>query len=143
MLSQKNHNSIFFLTTLGVYLGLVLVGVAAPKSRLNTVFAQNFDVTYDVGAGDQKEPRLMVDRLAMSVVDTDFGISECLSSYLALYKRIAPVSEFTGSRQNVFLCDISLTPAYDGPRDQSLLAHNNQTFTVARLPRASLRAQSL
>lgn len=34
--TRKNHNSILFLTTLGVYLGLVLVG-AAPQIRAQTV----------------------------------------------------------------------------------------------------------
>lgn len=43
MSRNKNHNSILFLTTLGLYLGLVLVG-ASPQVLAQAATARNFDI---------------------------------------------------------------------------------------------------
>ncbi len=45
MTSRKNHNSIVFLTTLSVYLGLVLVG-AAPQILAQTILDKKIEVDY-------------------------------------------------------------------------------------------------
>lgn len=45
MTSRKNHNSIVFLTTLSVYLGLVLVG-ATPQVLAQTILDKKIEVDY-------------------------------------------------------------------------------------------------
>ncbi|MBS1795032.1 MAG: hypothetical protein JSS81_14320 [Acidobacteria bacterium] len=42
--SRKNYNSIVFLTTLGVYLGLVLAGGAAPSVLAQAATTRDFDI---------------------------------------------------------------------------------------------------
>jgi hypothetical protein len=50
-LSGKNHNSILFLTTLGVYLGLVLVG-ATPQVLAQAATVKQFTIREEIGARD-------------------------------------------------------------------------------------------
>ncbi len=50
MTSRKNHNSIIFLTTLSVYLGLVLVG--APSVLAQAALTRNFDVQTEIEVKD-------------------------------------------------------------------------------------------
>lgn len=45
MTTRKNHNSIVFLTTLSVYLGLVLVG-AAPQISAQNILEKKIEVSY-------------------------------------------------------------------------------------------------
>ncbi|MEO8648694.1 MAG: hypothetical protein ABI539_05970 [Acidobacteriota bacterium] len=48
----KNHNSILFLTTLGVYLGLVLVGGAVPQAFAHSATAKHFELTDEIEIED-------------------------------------------------------------------------------------------
>lgn len=50
MSSHKNYNSIVFLTTLGVYLGLVLIG--APPVVAQAALTRNFDVQNEIELSD-------------------------------------------------------------------------------------------
>ncbi len=50
MTSRKNHNSIIFLTTLSVYLGLVLVG--APSVLAQAALTRNFDFQTEIEVKD-------------------------------------------------------------------------------------------
>ena len=52
MTSRKNHNSIIFLTTLSVYLGLVLVGGVTPSVFAQAAAAQKFDVKSEIKVKD-------------------------------------------------------------------------------------------
>lgn len=50
-MSRKNHNSVLFLTTLGVYLGLVLVG-ATPQVLAQAATAKQFNVKDEIEVND-------------------------------------------------------------------------------------------
>jgi hypothetical protein len=52
MTKSKNHNSIIFLTTLGVYLGLVLAGGASSQIFAHTALTRNFDIQDEVEVKD-------------------------------------------------------------------------------------------
>ena len=52
MTNRKNHNSIIFLTTLSVYLGLVLVGGVTPSVFAQAAAAQKFDVKSEIKVKD-------------------------------------------------------------------------------------------
>lgn len=66
MTTRKNYNSIVFLTTLSVYLGLVLVG--APASQV--LAQQNKIVSRQANTGDNKsEPQNRVEKDACSQLD--------------------------------------------------------------------------
>lgn len=50
-MDRKNHNSIIFLTTIGVYLGLVLVG-ATPQALAQAATAKQFAIREEAGTRD-------------------------------------------------------------------------------------------
>jgi hypothetical protein len=54
----KGHNSILFLTTLGVYLGLVLVGGAAPHVYAHAATTRHFEISDEIEVTDDldKDP---------------------------------------------------------------------------------------
>ncbi len=58
MTNRKNHNSIIFLTTLSVYLGLVLVGGAAtPSVFAQAAMTQKFDVQSEIEVKDDLDKK--------------------------------------------------------------------------------------
>lgn len=69
MTKSKNHNSIIFLTTLGVYLGLVLAGGASSQVFAHTALTRNFDIQDEVEVKDDLDKKPDDDRsdLTMSV----------------------------------------------------------------------------
>ena len=56
-MSRKSHNSILFLTTLGVYLGLILVG-ATPQVLAQAATTKQFTIREEVSISDDldKQP---------------------------------------------------------------------------------------
>ncbi len=52
MSKSKNHNSLIFITTLGVYLGLVLVGGAAPQVFAHSALTRNFEISEEIEVKD-------------------------------------------------------------------------------------------
>ena len=48
MTNNRKNNSILFLTTLGVYLGLMLVGGAAPQVFAHGALARNFELQDEI-----------------------------------------------------------------------------------------------
>jgi hypothetical protein len=53
----KNYNSIVFLTTLSVYLGLVLVGGAAPQVMAQAALTRNFDIQVEAEFKDDLDKK--------------------------------------------------------------------------------------
>jgi hypothetical protein len=73
--NRKNQNSILFLTTLGVYLGLVLVG-ATPQVLAHAATTRTFDISEESGqvenldkdpAKRNGEPRSVATKIRRSV----------------------------------------------------------------------------
>ena len=57
MNSRKTNSSILFLTTLGVYLGLVLVGGAAPQVFAHGALTRNFELQDEIEIHDDLEKK--------------------------------------------------------------------------------------
>ncbi len=120
MIKNKNHNSFYFLTTLSVYLGLVIVGaspqVLAQAKPLNNSHAPSFEIH----------------------VKSNSVISEL--KFKADFERqdVSPFSVFNGLGKSSFM----LIAANTGESYQNLYsqisAENNQVFVITNLPRASL-----
>jgi hypothetical protein len=55
--NRKNNNPILFLTTLGVYLGLVLVGGAAPQVFAHGALTRNFELQDEIEVSDDLEKK--------------------------------------------------------------------------------------
>lgn len=85
MNASKSHNSILILTTLGVYLGLVLVG-ATPQVLAQAAMTRQFNVKDEAGRKDEleKKPDGNESPLNQSV----YVYLEDLDSYLAEVRKI-------------------------------------------------------
>lgn len=57
MNNRKNYNSIVFLTTLSVYLGLVLVGGATPSVLGQAATTRNFDIKSEIVVEDDLDKK--------------------------------------------------------------------------------------
>ena len=57
MTNRKSNNSILFLTTLGVYLGLFLVGGAAPQVFAHGALTRNFELQDEIEVSDDLEKK--------------------------------------------------------------------------------------
>jgi hypothetical protein len=57
MSNRKNYNSIVFLTTLSVYLGLVLVGGATPSVLAQAALTRNFDIKNEIVVEDDLDKK--------------------------------------------------------------------------------------
>lgn len=55
--NRRSHNSILFLTTLGVYLGLVLVGGAAPSTFAHAAMTRNFEIADEIEIKDDLDKK--------------------------------------------------------------------------------------
>jgi len=55
--TNRKNNSILFLTTLGVYLGLVLVGGAAPHALAHGALTRNFELQDEIEVHDDLEKK--------------------------------------------------------------------------------------
>ncbi len=73
-MSNKNkHNSIVFLTTLSVYLGLVLVG-GTPPILAHAALTRNFDIQNEVKVKDDLDKKPDDDELVKSYLAKDFPV---------------------------------------------------------------------
>jgi hypothetical protein len=57
MSNRKNYNSIVFLTTLSVYLGLVLVGGATPSVLAQAALTRDFDIKNEIVVEDDLDKK--------------------------------------------------------------------------------------
>lgn len=120
MTKAKNHNTVYFLTTLSVYLGLVLVG-ASPQVLAQAETAKN-----------SQTQRFEIRTNSSSVI----AKLKFKSQYET--QEILPFSYFGSSprsleRSNSFSVNGSVKI-----RENIDFFENNQVFTVSNFPRASL-----
>jgi hypothetical protein len=81
--TRKGQNSILFLTTLGVYLGLVLAGGASPQVFAHpAATTRNFDITDEIEFKDDLDKK----------PDPDTGLSELASSATSLHEKFRPLT---------------------------------------------------
>ncbi len=78
MTSRKHQNSILVLATLGVYLGLVLVG-ATPQVWAQAAMTQQFDVKDEIEVKDDldKKPKKVDDETVIFDSSGAFFVDEC------------------------------------------------------------------
>lgn len=101
MNKKNNHNSIIFLTTLSVYLGLVLVGGANAPVLAHSALTRDFDIKNEIVFEDDldKKPD---DELAKDIEKVEnFKIAEALIEFFANLKeqeqlgRIESINDLT------------------------------------------------
>ena len=143
MAKSKNHNSIIFLTTLGVYLGLVLAGGASPQVFAYTALTRNFDIQDEIEVKDDldKKPEPAAEKSNdNSDAKVATVVSDSVKTFLSQFERTQPISAFGPSPNFVF----SGEQFFDGRVVTAINsnAHSdfrkNQILVITRLPRASI-----
>jgi hypothetical protein len=139
--SKSKNNSIIFLTTLSVYLGLVLVGGAAPHVLAQAALTQAFEITDEIEATDDIDRKPDEDTSADVTLTTaqDSAVARSVDVYLSQFKRFVPVSDFAQSPIEVFAGTYTAAalPYLQGPL-LSTLSPVRKYLTVSCLPRASI-----
>ncbi|MCB1025325.1 MAG: hypothetical protein KDB79_13100 [Acidobacteria bacterium] len=120
MNKNKNHNTIYFLTTLSVYLGLVFVG-ASPQALAQTTLAKNsHSQTFKINA------------------QTENALSKLQYKTAFEHKHILPFSIFTASKKpGAAGVSASELVRFSLLHDQ-IISQNDQIFVISNLPRASI-----
>jgi hypothetical protein len=100
----KNHNSILFLTTLGVYLGLVLVG-ATPQVLAQAAMTRQFDVKDEIEVKDdldKKPDNPFAEPTEGAYVDTENRITRSVERFLAQFWAVDSINPLCNSANPEF-----------------------------------------
>ena len=94
MSNRKNYNSLVFLTTLSVYLGLVLVGGATPSVLAQAALTRNFDIQSEIVIEDDldKKPDDAVNE-DVAVIEK-YKIAEAIIDFVADLKKLKSIGKF-------------------------------------------------
>lgn len=93
MSNSKNYNSIVFLTTLSVYLGLVLVG--APPILAHAAMTRHFDIQNEIEVKDDLDKNPKNNGLAEDVeIISKFKIAEAITNFVADLKKLESIGKF-------------------------------------------------
>lgn len=115
MNDSKKHNSILFLTTLSVYLGLVLVGGASSPVLAQAAMTRNFDIQEEIEFKDEldkkpdekdcwnKAPQDVIDLL-----NSDF-LSDEIIDFIADLENLSKIGNYTNGERFDFQFEYKAT----------------------------------
>jgi hypothetical protein len=114
---RKANNSILFLTTLGVYLGLVLAGGAAPQVYANAAMTRNFDIVDEIEYKDDLDNKPDDER-------SDINLSvqvylEDVEQFLIALDRLAASKQFDLSSDHFEVVQASSLPCVASNKEGS------------------------
>lgn len=149
-MNRKNHNSILFLTALGVYLGLVLVG-ATPQVLAQAATTKQFAIREETGTRDDLDKK---PDDSSSVISVRFDL-EYIGSFLAVLDNLSRRGRFDLLTDTFDVTPAALLPTATDtvnpvfstrttPLQTATLRHKplhsvaEHTVVVTRLPRGSL-----
>src|SRR5215204_364533 len=103
MSNRKNYNSIVFLTTLSVYLGLVLVGGATPSVLAQAATTRDFNIKNEIVVEDDldKKPDDSVSESVeqfQDALDSDF-ITGSILALLDDLKKLKQIEKYDGEQR--------------------------------------------
>jgi len=92
--SNKNkHNSIVFLTTLSVYLGLVLIG--APPVLAQAALTKNFDIQSEIKTKDDLDNKPEKDELKEDIeIIQKLNLVQAITNFVADLKKLESIGKF-------------------------------------------------
>ena len=107
-MSNRKNNSILFLTTLGVYLGLVLVGGAAPQALAHGALTRNFELQDEIEVKDDldKKPDGETGSLSLSIKT----YLEDVEYFLNALQRLEQSGKFDRTRDQFEVTQSTLLP---------------------------------
>lgn len=122
MSSRKSHNSILFLTTLGVYLGLVLVGGAAPPLLAHAAMTRNFEIADEVEIKDDLDKKPDDERAPLA--DSIGGYLQDVEFFLATLRRFSGRGDFDAQKDTFDVAQSTLLPCIAANKVGSYTADN-------------------
>jgi hypothetical protein len=102
MSKSKNYNSIVFLTTLSVYLGLVLSGGATPSVLAHSALTRDFDLKNEIIFEEDldKKPD---DEISENVeIIRKINIVEAISNFVSDLKKLESIGKFNPKEERIF-----------------------------------------
>ena|SRR5215213_8331259 len=143
MSNRKNYNSIVFLTTLSVYLGLVLVGGATPSVLAQAATTRDFNIKNEIVVEDDldKKPddKDCWDNAPQDVLDllnADF-LSDDILDFIADFQKLNQIGKY-GNGEN-FRVEFDYKATEGGIAQTSASSSGNRWLQLA----ASERIESL
>lgn len=102
MTNRKNNSSVLFLSTLGVYLGLVLVGATPVLGH--AAMARQFDIQDEIEVKDDldKKPRTDNDLDQNAEAIESLKITEAISEFLVDIKTLESIGKVNGTEDWIF-----------------------------------------
>ena len=121
MSNRKSNNSILFLTTLGVYLGLVIVGGAAPQVFAHGALTRNFELQDEIEVTDdlEKKPDNELATLSLSIK----SYLEDVEYFLNTLQKLGHNRRFDPSRDAFEVTQATLLPCVAANKVGSYTAH--------------------
>jgi hypothetical protein len=141
LLDRKNHNSVLVLATLGVYLGLVLVG-ATPQVLAQAAMTRQFDVKDEIEVKDDLDKK--PDGAELPVVGTRSeaerkvtnSVRRFLAQFQPVHRGLTPAdvsAHFVLHEARLPVATVLSGSHYRGPEIRT-----EQFLTITNLPRAGL-----
>jgi hypothetical protein len=96
MNSRKNYNSIVFLTTLSVYLGLVLVGGAVPSVLAQAATTRGFDIKNEIVIEDDLDKKPNDETCSELKSESAGAESQFIEQYAKTILALVRLSEING-----------------------------------------------
>ncbi|MCA1590665.1 MAG: hypothetical protein LC730_07020 [Acidobacteria bacterium] len=132
MIKPRNQNSIVFLATLGVYLGLVLAGGAAPQVYAHAAMTRHFEILDEIEVKDDRDekPDDEVSTLSDSLGTYFYDVER----FIASLQRLNAAGKFDAARDTFAVGQTTLLPCVKDNRVGSYTADDFATSSESVRP---------
>lgn len=120
-MSSRKNNSIIFLTTLGVYLGLVLAGGSAPQVFAHGALTRNFELQDEIEARDDLDKKPDGETAALSLSIKTY--LEDVEYFLAALQKLEKDGKFDIRRDEFEVTQATMLPCVPANRIGSYTAN--------------------
>jgi len=132
LVNNRKNNSILFLTTLGVYLGLVLAGGAAPSVFAHGALTRNFELQDEIEAKDDLDKNPDGEAAALSLSIKTY--IEDVESFLNALHKLADEKKFNASLDAFEVTQTTMLPCVPANKTGSYTANAFESNNTALKP---------
>lgn len=122
-MTNRKNNSILFLTTLGVYLGLMLVGGGAPQVFAHGALTRHFDLQDEIEISDDLDNK--PDLTEKELKDAISEYSRHLEDFVENLRKLRSIDEFDGDWITFDSQQTTYTPCPETGTQHSEIAEGN------------------
>ena len=131
-MNNRKNNSILFLTTLGVYLGLVLAGGTAPSVFAHGALTRGFELQDEIEAKDDLDTNPDGETAALSISIKTY--IEDVESFLHALKKLADEQKFDASHDAFEVTQTTMLPCVPANKVGSYTANTFDSNNTALKP---------